>query len=139
MGIPALNRFQDRLAQAIAEAIPREAKHNRAGYAEWAGRILHQKEGYRLAHNWTRGTLKAPPLPTSGTYDGVHYGNPITLGPKFQRGWEALWVQEDITFRVQMYKLMQGIQTQEMVDDPIEENKVELALQVLKTATAVGD
>eukprot|EP00973_Karenia_brevis_P082822 11482775-Karenia_brevis.AAC.1 len=35
MGIPALNRLQDKLAKAIAEAIPREAKHNRAGYAEW--------------------------------------------------------------------------------------------------------
>eukprot|EP00973_Karenia_brevis_P078087 10846058-Karenia_brevis.AAC.1 len=35
MGIPALNRMQDKLAQAIAEAIPKEAKHNRAGLAEW--------------------------------------------------------------------------------------------------------
>eukprot|EP00973_Karenia_brevis_P060592 8426770-Karenia_brevis.AAC.1 len=35
MGVPALNRMHDKLAQAIAEAIPREAKHNRAGYAEW--------------------------------------------------------------------------------------------------------
>eukprot|EP00973_Karenia_brevis_P013313 1808334-Karenia_brevis.AAC.1 len=29
LGIPALNRMQDKLAQAIAEAIPREAKRNR--------------------------------------------------------------------------------------------------------------
>eukprot|EP00973_Karenia_brevis_P008989 1216990-Karenia_brevis.AAC.1 len=60
--------MQDKLAQAIAEAIPKEAKHNRAG-----------------------GTPKAPPLPTSGTYDGIHYGHPGALGPKFQRDWEALW------------------------------------------------
>eukprot|EP00973_Karenia_brevis_P011184 1514261-Karenia_brevis.AAC.1 len=33
---------------------------------------------------------------------------------------------------------MQSIQTQEMVDDPIEEDKVEIALHVLKAATAVG-
>eukprot|EP00973_Karenia_brevis_P034235 4722117-Karenia_brevis.AAC.1 len=70
MGVPALTRLQDKLAKAIAEAIPREAKHNRAGYAECVGRILNRKEGYRLAHNLTRGTPKAPPLPTSGTYDG---------------------------------------------------------------------
>eukprot|EP00973_Karenia_brevis_P022182 3052260-Karenia_brevis.AAC.1 len=101
MGVPALNRLQDKLAKAIAEAIPREAEHNRAGYAEWVERILNQKEGYRLAHNWTRGTPKTPPLPTSGTYDGVHYGNPSTLGPKFQRDWEALWVQEDASFKAQ--------------------------------------
>eukprot|EP00973_Karenia_brevis_P010101 1367350-Karenia_brevis.AAC.1 len=68
MGIPALNRMQDKLAQAITEAIPREARHNRAGYDEWVECILNQREGYRLAHNWTRGTPKAPPLPTSGTY-----------------------------------------------------------------------
>eukprot|EP00973_Karenia_brevis_P085635 11880035-Karenia_brevis.AAC.1 len=99
MGIPALNGRQDKLAQAIAEAIPREAKHNRAGYAEWVERILNQREDYRLAHNWTRGVPKAPPLPTSGTYDGSHYGHPSTLGPKFHRDWDALWVQEDSTYR----------------------------------------
>eukprot|EP00973_Karenia_brevis_P037354 5149294-Karenia_brevis.AAC.1 len=35
MGVPALTRLQDKLAKAIAEVIPREAKHNKAGYAEW--------------------------------------------------------------------------------------------------------
>eukprot|EP00973_Karenia_brevis_P005756 784521-Karenia_brevis.AAC.1 len=87
MGIPALNRMQDKLVQAITEAIPREAKHNRAGCVEWVERILNQKGEYRLAHNWTRGTPKAPPLPTSGTYGGVHYGHPSALGPKFHRDW----------------------------------------------------
>eukprot|EP00973_Karenia_brevis_P048982 6793293-Karenia_brevis.AAC.1 len=33
---------------------------------------------------------------------------------------------------------MQSIQTQEIEDDPIEEDKAEMALHVLKTATAVG-
>eukprot|EP00973_Karenia_brevis_P016217 2220086-Karenia_brevis.AAC.1 len=55
--------MQDKLAQAIAEALPREAKHNRAG-----------------------GTPKAAPLPTSGPYDGVHYGRPSTLGPRVPKG-----------------------------------------------------
>eukprot|EP00973_Karenia_brevis_P030111 4149392-Karenia_brevis.AAC.1 len=44
MGVPAFNRLQDKLAQAMAEAIPREAKHNKAGYAEWVERILNQRE-----------------------------------------------------------------------------------------------
>eukprot|EP00973_Karenia_brevis_P073686 10240743-Karenia_brevis.AAC.1 len=35
MAVPARDRMQDKLAQAITEAIPREAKHNRDGYAEW--------------------------------------------------------------------------------------------------------
>eukprot|EP00973_Karenia_brevis_P050714 7045174-Karenia_brevis.AAC.1 len=54
MGVPALNRMQGKLAQAITEAIPREAKHNRDGYAESVERIINQGEGYRLARNWTR-------------------------------------------------------------------------------------
>eukprot|EP00973_Karenia_brevis_P025809 3562116-Karenia_brevis.AAC.1 len=73
MGIPALNRLQDKLTQAIAEAIPDEVM---LGYAEWVERILNHSEGYRLAHSWTRGTPKAPPLPTSGTYNGIHFGHP---------------------------------------------------------------
>eukprot|EP00973_Karenia_brevis_P042487 5881843-Karenia_brevis.AAC.1 len=44
MGIPALNRMQDKLAQAIAEAIPRGAKHIKAGFAEWVERMLNQRE-----------------------------------------------------------------------------------------------
>eukprot|EP00973_Karenia_brevis_P062846 8738225-Karenia_brevis.AAC.1 len=81
--------MQDKLAQAIAEAIPKEAKHNRDWFSEWVERILNQREGSRMAHNWTRGTPKPPPLPTSGTYDGIHYGHPSALGPKFQKDWEA--------------------------------------------------
>eukprot|EP00973_Karenia_brevis_P092811 12414230-Karenia_brevis.AAC.1 len=44
LGIAALNRMQVQLVQAITAAGPREAKHNRAGYAEWVERILNQKE-----------------------------------------------------------------------------------------------
>eukprot|EP00973_Karenia_brevis_P044854 6213306-Karenia_brevis.AAC.1 len=57
--MPALTKLQDMVAKAIEEAGPREAKHNRQGYAEWVDRILNQKEGYRMAHNWTRGTPKS--------------------------------------------------------------------------------
>eukprot|EP00973_Karenia_brevis_P048514 6733791-Karenia_brevis.AAC.1 len=62
--------------------MPKETKQNRQGYAEWVDRILNHREGYRLARNSTRGTPKAPPLPTSATYDGIHDGHPSTLGPK---------------------------------------------------------
>eukprot|EP00973_Karenia_brevis_P003448 475493-Karenia_brevis.AAC.1 len=68
--MPALIKLQDTRAKAIAEAGPKEAKHNRQGYAKWVDRILNQREGYRLAHNWTRGTPKAPPLPTTAAYNG---------------------------------------------------------------------
>eukprot|EP00973_Karenia_brevis_P039440 5445562-Karenia_brevis.AAC.1 len=90
-----------------------------------------------MAHNWTRGTPKAPPLPTSGTYDGIHDGHPSALGHKFQRDWEAPWVQEDPTVRAMMYDNMQEIKSTDL-GDPIDEEKVDLALHILKTATAVG-
>eukprot|EP00973_Karenia_brevis_P066038 9178634-Karenia_brevis.AAC.1 len=81
----ALAKLQDLVAKAIAEAEPREARHNRQGYAEWVDRILNQNQGHRMAHNWTRGTPKAPPLLTAVTIEGIHDGHPSELGPKFQR------------------------------------------------------
>eukprot|EP00973_Karenia_brevis_P062657 8712427-Karenia_brevis.AAC.1 len=64
----------------------------------------------------------APPLPTSGTYDGIHDGHASTLGPKFQRDWEALRAQEGPTFRAMMYDNMQGIEPADL-GDPIDEEK----------------
>eukprot|EP00973_Karenia_brevis_P069386 9648641-Karenia_brevis.AAC.1 len=65
------------MTRAIKQAWPREAKHNNAGCEEWVDRILNQREGYRLAHNWRRGTPKVPPPPpTSATIDGQHDGHP---------------------------------------------------------------
>eukprot|EP00973_Karenia_brevis_P047273 6560989-Karenia_brevis.AAC.1 len=75
-----------------------------------------------MARNLTRGTPKAPPLPTSGTHDKIHYGHPSALGPKFQRDWEALWVQEDPTYRARMYNDMQGIAAT-APGEPIDEEK----------------
>eukprot|EP00973_Karenia_brevis_P073548 10219841-Karenia_brevis.AAC.1 len=51
--------MQDILTKAIDEAGPKEAKHNKQGYAGWVDKILDQKEGYRLAHNWTKGYTKS--------------------------------------------------------------------------------
>eukprot|EP00973_Karenia_brevis_P063605 8840635-Karenia_brevis.AAC.1 len=70
LGISAMTRLQDEIVPAITAGIPKEAKINRTGFAEWVDSILDQRAGYKLAHNWTRGTPKAPPLPASGTYGG---------------------------------------------------------------------
>eukprot|EP00973_Karenia_brevis_P073122 10157301-Karenia_brevis.AAC.1 len=66
----AIIRLQDQMGPAITAGLPKEAKTNREAFAECVDRILDQRAGYRLAHNWTRGTPKAPPLPASGTYGG---------------------------------------------------------------------
>eukprot|EP00973_Karenia_brevis_P089458 12397847-Karenia_brevis.AAC.1 len=66
--------MQEQLVQAITAAGPKEAKHNRAGYAEWVERILNQREGYRMVHNWTRGTPKAPLPPAHLRYI---WGSPL--------------------------------------------------------------
>eukprot|EP00973_Karenia_brevis_P059623 8299958-Karenia_brevis.AAC.1 len=44
----------------MSAARPKEARHNRQGYAKGVGRILNQQEGYRLADHWARGTPEAP-------------------------------------------------------------------------------
>eukprot|EP00973_Karenia_brevis_P044262 6133389-Karenia_brevis.AAC.1 len=80
-----------------------------------------------MAHNWTRGTPKAPPLPTSATYDGMNCGHPSALGPKFQRDWEALWVQEDPTYKAMMYNNMQSIAARAL-GEPIDEDKVDCSI-----------
>eukprot|EP00973_Karenia_brevis_P070350 9779554-Karenia_brevis.AAC.1 len=59
----AITRLQENISSAITAGIPKETKTNRAGFAKWVDRILDNKTGYRLAHNWTRGTPKAPPPP----------------------------------------------------------------------------
>eukprot|EP00973_Karenia_brevis_P077586 10781387-Karenia_brevis.AAC.1 len=107
------------------------------GYADWVGRILNQKEGYIIAHTWTKGTPEAPPLPTAATYNGVQYGHSSELGPKFQKDWEDFWVQEDLANRRMMYQKIQQILATEM-EEPIEDTMVEAAIYILKTVTAVG-
>eukprot|EP00973_Karenia_brevis_P066574 9255390-Karenia_brevis.AAC.1 len=46
--------------------------------------------------------------------------------------------QRAASFQEQMYPQMQSIQTQQLEDDPTVEDKADMALHVLKTATAVG-
>eukprot|EP00973_Karenia_brevis_P000399 57256-Karenia_brevis.AAC.1 len=54
LSMAAVTRLQDNISNTITAGIPKEANNNRAGFAEWVDRILDQKAGYRLAHNWTR-------------------------------------------------------------------------------------
>eukprot|EP00973_Karenia_brevis_P096149 12430843-Karenia_brevis.AAC.1 len=94
-----MDKRQDVLTKVIANGTSRQRKHDRQGYGEWVDRILNQHERYRLAHNWTRGTPKAPPLPTSATIAGVHYGHPAELGARYQKDWDQLWThgnQQDL-------------------------------------------
>ena len=60
-------------------------------------RILDPTKGYTEAHTWTRGTSKAPPLPTHLVEgEGINrktYGHPHELGEKYVRDWGVLWTQ----------------------------------------------
>eukprot|EP00973_Karenia_brevis_P091675 12408619-Karenia_brevis.AAC.1 len=48
-----------------------------------------------------------------------------------------LWRQDNVEEKKEMYVQMQSILTEDM-EDPMDEGRVEAALYVLKTATAVG-
>ena len=57
----------------------------------WIDKILDPEKGYTEAHRWTRGTAKAPPLPThlivgEGSEQRT-YGHPHELGAKYVRDW----------------------------------------------------
>ena len=61
----------------------------------WIDRILDPSRGYCEAQTWTRGTSKAPPLPThliegEGEQE-VRYGHPHELGAKYVRDWGHLY------------------------------------------------
>ena len=65
----------------------------------WIDRILDPSRGYSEAHTWTRGTKKAPPLPThlveGEVNNSVTYGHPHELGVKYVRDWGTLWTQKE--------------------------------------------
>ena len=49
---------------------------------DWIEEILDATTGYKRAHNWTRPTSKAPPLPTHMWKKGKYYSHPHDMGDR---------------------------------------------------------
>ena len=47
---------------------------------DWIEEILDASTGYKKAHNWTRPTSKAPPLPTHMWKKDKYYSHPYDMG-----------------------------------------------------------
>ena len=82
-------RASARKAYTRADHAMKEQEHD--DLTNWIDRILDPARGYTEAHEWTRGTSKAPPLPTYLIVeegDQSHtYGHPHELGPKYVKDW----------------------------------------------------
>ena len=50
--------------------------------------------GYKKAHNWTRPTSKAPPLPTHMWKKGKYYNHPHEMGGMLLQEWGSIWTQK---------------------------------------------
>ena len=108
----------------------------------WIDRILDPSHGYSEAHTWTRGTNKAPPLPThlvEGEGDNqVVYGHPHEFGAKYVRYWGNLWTQQEyapwghVAQMIRNISWDAGSMTQLTVED------IRRAIFSLRPGTAVG-
>ena len=92
-----LNELRGLARKAYTKAGHTIKEQEQDDLTNWIDRILDPEKGYTEAHRWTRGTAKAPPLPThlvvgEGT-DQRTYGPPHELGEKYVRDWGELWTQ----------------------------------------------
>ena len=58
MGIPGLQQVQSTLQDSIDHVQVLEGKDKASAIELWIERILDASQGYRVAHNYTRGTSK---------------------------------------------------------------------------------
>ena len=83
---------------------------------EWADKALNPREGYRQAHNFVRGTAKAPPLPEEAKNP---QGGPIImdqdeLAEHFQAQWGKLWTQRDAEDHLNTIEKLRDLQRQSL-------------------------
>ena len=61
---------------------------------DWIEEILDASMGYKKAHNWTRPTSKAPPLPAYMWKKGKYIGHAHEMGKYLLEDWSKVWTQE---------------------------------------------
>ena len=70
-------------------------KEDSEAITDWIEDILDASQGYKKAHTWTRGTSKAPPLPTHMWKKGKYIGHPHDMGKYLLEDWRKVWTQEN--------------------------------------------
>ena len=91
--IPGLQNLQNILQAGINHVLNLEKLDRKSAVEEWIDKILDASQGYRLAHNFTRGTPKAPPLPSGLWHKGQYLGHPHQIAQVYLQQWGGLWCQ----------------------------------------------
>ena len=69
-------------------------KEDSEAITDWVEDILDASQGYREAHAWTRGSSKAPPLPTHMWRQGKYISHPHEMAGHLLHDWAKIWTQE---------------------------------------------
>ena len=117
-------------------------KEDSEAITDWIEDILDASQGHRKAHAWTRGTSKAPPLPTHMWKKGEYVSHPHEMGKHLLADWSKVWTQENkqgmpINLWGQLKTLIKN-HNQQSGRDKISQEDVKRCIKVLKSATAVG-
>ena len=99
--------------------------------------------GYKKAHNWTRPTSKAPPLPTHMWRKSKYYRHPHEIRNILLQEWGSIWTQKSgRNLATKMGgRLQQLIRTSREHDKNMEQITVEdviRGIKLMNSGTAVG-
>ena len=83
----ALTNIRDTVKASIDNINVLENQDRKSAFDEWIDRILDASEGYRKAHAFTRGSPKAPPLPTQIWVKDQYVGHPHEIAQVYLNEW----------------------------------------------------
>ena len=119
-----------------------EGQDKASAIEQWIDRILDASEGYRVAHSYTRGTPKAPPLPTGMRHRGKYLGHPHQIAQVYLEHLGHLWCQgeypEHQWLWTKMKKTIKEQRVKGLKRDPITVEQARTAIFRLSKRTAVG-
>ena len=77
----------------VAHALKEVRRAESTAIDSWIKEILDPNKEYSKTHTWTRGTPKAPSLPTEMWRGGEYLGHPHLIAQALLQDWGALWTQ----------------------------------------------
>ena len=138
----SVNELRATTRKAYTKADKALKEQEQDDLTNWIDRILDPDKGYTEAHKWTRGTAKAPPLPTTLVIDdGVNkhtYGHPHELGTKYVRDWGALWTQPEYATWGEVAKMIRELSWDAEDMEPLTVRDLRRAIYSLRPGTATG-
>ena len=104
---------------------------------------MDASQGYKRAHNWTRGTSKASQLPTHMWRKGKFIRHPHEMGSYLLEDWSKIWTQEldeemphQLWGKIKSLIVLNSSTTKER--EKISQDDVKRGIKAMKSGTAVG-